>query len=107
MKRTIFKKYEARASVLKAMAHPTRLLIIDELSKQEHCVGELTEMVGADKSTVSKHLLVLKNAGLIEDEKRGQMVYYTLTCSCITKFFSCIETVLQDRAKKNMACAIS
>jgi DNA-binding transcriptional ArsR family regulator len=106
MKSTKFQKYEARASVIKAMAHPTRLLIIDELSKHERCVGEITAMVGADKSTVSKHLLVLKNAGLIEDEKRGQMVYYTLTCACITKFFSCIETVLQDRAEKHMACTI-
>jgi ArsR family transcriptional regulator len=107
MKSTKFQNYEARASVIKAMAHPTRLLIIDELSKHERCVGEITAMVGADTSTVSKHLLVLKNAGLIEDEKRGQMVYYTLTCSCITKFFSCIETVLQDRAKKHMACTIN
>jgi ArsR family transcriptional regulator len=103
MNRDTFHKYEARASVIKAMAHPTRLLIVDELSKQERCVGEITDMVGADTSTVSKHLLVLKNAGLIEDEKRGQMVFYRLKCPCITKFFSCIEAMLQDRAKKHIA----
>ena len=51
--------YEAQATIIKAMAHPTRLMIIEELSKQEHCVCELTEMVGADTSTVSKHLSVL------------------------------------------------
>jgi ArsR family transcriptional regulator, arsenate/arsenite/antimonite-responsive transcriptional repressor len=105
MKSTMFQKYEARASIIKAMAHPSRLLIIDELSKHERCVGEITAVVGADTSTVSKHLLVLKNAGLVDDEKRGQMVYYTLTCSCIPKFISCIESVLKERAEKQMACA--
>jgi ArsR family transcriptional regulator, arsenate/arsenite/antimonite-responsive transcriptional repressor len=105
MKSTKFQKYEARASVIKAMAHPTRLLIIDELSENERCVGEITAMVGADTSTVSKHLLVLKNAGLIEDEKRGQMVYYSLRCSCIPKFISCIESVVKESAQKHMACA--
>jgi ArsR family transcriptional regulator len=107
MGQAMVRKYQARASVIKAMAHPTRLLVIDELSKQERCVGEITAMVGADISTISKHLLVLKNAGLIEDHKRGQMVFYKLTCPCITRFFSCIETVLQDRAKKHMACAMA
>jgi ArsR family transcriptional regulator, arsenate/arsenite/antimonite-responsive transcriptional repressor len=106
MKSAKQQKYEARAEIIKAMAHPTRLLIIDELANNERCVGELTDMVGADKSTVSKHLLVLKNAGLIEDEKRAQMVYYTLKCSCIPKFISCIESVLKERAENQMACAI-
>ncbi len=105
MKSAKQQKYEARAEIIKAMAHPTRLLIIDELAKEERCVGELTEMVGADTSTVSKHLLVLKNAGLIEDDKRGQMVYYTLSCSCIPKFISCIESVVKESAEKQMARA--
>jgi ArsR family transcriptional regulator len=106
MKTARFQKYEVRASIIKAMAHPTRLLIIDELAKHERCVGELTDMVGADTSTVSKHLLVLKNAGLIGDEKRGKMVFYTLSCSCIPKFISCIESVVKERAEKHMVCVI-
>ena len=69
-------KYEARASVVKALAHPTRLFIVDEIAKGERCVCELTAMIGADISTVSKHLSVLKQAGLVADEKRGLMVYY-------------------------------
>ncbi|MCL5271670.1 MAG: metalloregulator ArsR/SmtB family transcription factor, partial [bacterium] len=54
---------EARARIIKAMGHPTRVFMVEELSKGERCVCELTEMVGADVSTVSKHLSVLKNAG--------------------------------------------
>jgi ArsR family transcriptional regulator len=84
------------------MAHPTRLFIIDELSRQECCVCELTEMIGADTSTVSKHLTILKNAGLVKDEKRGTMVYYHLRCPCILEFFGCIETVVQTNVREQM-----
>jgi DNA-binding transcriptional ArsR family regulator len=87
-------RYRARAAVVKAMAHPTRLLIVDELAKRERCVNELTRLVGDDVSTVSKHLSVLRNAGILEDEKRGMQVYYRLRARCILNFFSCVEGVL-------------
>lgn len=87
-------RFEARAAVVKAMAHPTRLFIVDELSRRERCVCELRDMVGADISTVSKHLSILKNAGIVTDEKRGNQVFYTLRCPCILKFFSCVESVI-------------
>ncbi|MCK4775490.1 MAG: winged helix-turn-helix transcriptional regulator, partial [Candidatus Krumholzibacteria bacterium] len=67
--------FEAQAAVIKAMAHPTRLYIVDRLSKGEKSVLELTEMVDADVSTVSKHLSVLKNAGILNDDKRGKQVF--------------------------------
>ena len=67
-----------RANVFKALAHPSRLLIVEQLAQNERCVCELTEMIGADMSTVSKHLSVLKGAGIIQDDKRGLQVYYRL-----------------------------
>ena len=70
-------QYEARAKIIKAMAHPTRLFVVDELTRGgQRCVRELTEMIGVSMSTVSRHLAMLKNAGLVEDEKRGSQVYY-------------------------------
>ena len=96
-------KLEAKAMIIKAMAHPTRLLIIEELSRQEHCVCELTEMVGADTSTVSKHLSVLKNAGIVTIEKRGQMVYYNLAMPCTLNFLSCLDNVLHEKAIAQLA----
>lgn len=99
-------RFEARARVIKAMAHPTRLFIIEELSEHERCVCELTEMVGADVSTISKHLSVLKNAGLVQDEKRGTQVYYTLRVACITEFFTCVEAVLRKAAEEQMATVV-
>ena len=95
-------QYEARARVLKALAHPTRLFIVDELSRGRRCVAELTEMVGSDISTVSKHLHILKSEGLIRDEKKGVQVYYELVMPCVLNFFSCVENVLRTNADAMM-----
>jgi ArsR family transcriptional regulator len=95
-------KFELRAKIVKAMAHPTRLFIVEELSRQERCVCELTEMIGADTSTVSKHLTILKNAGLVKDDKRGTSVFYQLRCPCILDFFGCIEGVIQRNVQEQM-----
>ena len=95
--------FEARAEIVKALAHPTRLFIVDELSKGERCVCELREKIGADLSTVSKHLSVLKNAGIVEDDKRGLQVFYRLRVPCILNFFGCVENVLQENARRQQA----
>jgi len=91
-------QFEARAKVIKAMAHASRLFIIHQLSFGEQCVCELRDMVGADMSTVSKHLSVLKNAGIVETEKRGVQVFYTLKVPCVLNFMTCVEAVLQRSA---------
>ena len=96
-------RFEARARIVKAMAHSTRLFIVDELSRGERCVCELTEMIGADTSTVSKHLSILKGAGIVTDEKRGLQVFYQLKVPCILNFFGCVETVLQAKAEEQAA----
>jgi DNA-binding transcriptional ArsR family regulator len=92
--------FEARARVLKALAHPSRLFMVDVLAKGERCVCELTEMVGADMSTVSKHLSVLRSAGIVTDDKRGMQVYYTLKMPCVLRFFDCVELVLIREGSK-------
>ena len=94
-------RYDARARIVKAMAHPTRLFIVDELGRnEERCVCELTEMVGADMSTVSKHLTVLKEAGIVQIDKRGSQVFYKLRVKCILNFFECVESVLQSNMQQ-------
>lgn len=95
--------YEARARVAKALAHPSRLLILDALAGGEVCVCELTPLVGADQSTVSKHLAILKNAGLIEDRKQGVMTYYRMKVCCLEGFWKCIESVLKHNLKEQEA----
>jgi len=85
------KRLDRRATLLKSLAHPSRLIIMEMLEKKACCVGELTEAIGADITTVSKHLSVLKRAGLVRDTKRGTWSYYELVCGCVTHLIDCIE----------------
>ena len=91
-------KWKLRTKIIKALAHPSRLFIVDELSRKEKCVCELTRMIGADISTVSKHLAILKEAGIVQDQKRGTQVYYSLRTPCILQFFQCVESVIKTNA---------
>ncbi len=95
--------YEARARVAKALAHPTRLLILDALNEKQMCVCDLTDLVGADQSTVSKHLAVLRNAGLVDDRKDGSMTFYRLKVCCLSGFWECVESVLKENLKSQRA----
>lgn len=87
--------YGVRARIIKALAHPARLLMVDALAKRQMCVCDIRRLVGLDLSTVSKHLSVLKNAGIVADEKRGVRVFYSLRCRCVTAFLVCAEKVLE------------
>ncbi len=94
---------EARAKVFKALGHPSRLMIVDELAQGTRCVCELTALVGADISTVSKHLTVLKSAGIVRDERRGSNVYYTLSMTCVSGFMGCVDRHLRSQATAQVA----
>lgn len=89
-------EYKAKARIIKALAHPTRLFIVDELSHGERCVCELTNMIGVEMPTVSRHLSQLKSAGLLEDEKRGAQVFYHVRVPCVLNFFKCVEAVQRN-----------
>ncbi|WP_319550595.1 metalloregulator ArsR/SmtB family transcription factor [Desulfogranum marinum] len=93
---------EAKANVLKALAHPTRLWMAEQLEHGEKCVCELAESIDADFSTISKHLSVLKQAGVVADEKRGKQVYYRLKVPCILKYMTCIEAVIKNQAEEQV-----
>ena len=90
--------FRRQARVLKALANESRLKIVDRLSRGECSVGELTEMIGSDPSTVSKHLAVLRAHGIVLDRRDGNVVYYTLLTPCVMNFFSCATQVLKERA---------
>lgn len=90
--------YAAQAQVLKALAHPTRLLLLNRLSAKPVCVCELTEAAGCDISTVSLHLNLLRRAGIVQSEKKGNWVFYSLKCRCLLQFLDCITSVVKDSA---------
>lgn len=97
--------YVERARIVKALAHPARLLIVDRLGEGPRCVCEIREWVGSDMSTVSKHLAVLRNAGIVSDEKRGLQVFYTLRCTCVNQFLACAEKVMETTTHDRMRLA--
>ncbi|MFH0910743.1 MAG: metalloregulator ArsR/SmtB family transcription factor [Planctomycetota bacterium] len=92
-------RIDERSRIFKAMAHPARLLMVEELGRGRRSVRELTRLVGADISTVSKHLSVLKRVGIVWPEKRGNRVFYHLRCPCVLEFFQCVEAVLAEGAR--------
>jgi ArsR family transcriptional regulator len=83
------------------MGHPTRVYIVDLIAREgAHCVCEITERIGVDTSTVSRHLSLLKNAGVLFDRKEGTTVYYDLTCDCIAEFMSGLDNILRARYER-------
>ena len=89
--------YKRQARLLKALGNETRLKIIDRLSDGECHVGELVDLMRCDQSTVSKHLSVIRSVGVVEDERRGNTVYYRLLTPCVLDFFSCASKVIRER----------
>jgi ArsR family transcriptional regulator len=88
---------QARADIFKALGHPARLAMVIGLGRRELCVCELQKLVGSDLSTVSKHLTVLRHAGLVDSEKRGKQVFYSLRCPCTLDFLDCVEKAIRER----------
>ena len=89
--------FKRQARILKSLAHPARLAMVDRLQKGPATAGELTRLVGTDQSTVSKHLSVLKASGIVDDERDGNRVVYTLLTPCVRDFFACACRVLESK----------
>ncbi len=96
MKKTTI-DFKQQARLLRAIANETRLKIIDALSNGEMRVGDIAQKIGAEQSTVSKHLAILRAIGIVDDERRGNEVYYRLQTPCIVGFFSCAFEVIKER----------
>lgn len=96
MKKTTI-DFKQQARLLRAIANETRLKIIDTLSAGEMHVSGIAEAIGSEQSTVSKHLAILRAVGVVDDERRGNEVYYRLRAPCIVGFFSCAAEVMKKR----------
>ena len=99
-----FQEAEIRAKIIKSMAHPVRLMIVEILKTGEHSFSQIFDVFKLDKSTISKHLLVLKESGIISSRKNGTDMIYKLDVPCITDFFSCVTAVIESNVKKQQAC---
>lgn len=98
-----FEQAKARADILKALAHPVRILFVCALSRGDMCVKELCKLVDVDQSTVSRHLAVLKKAGIVTEYKQGMKVVHHLECPCMLKAIGCAVEVLKITARRRLA----
>lgn len=89
-------EYERPAAKFKALGHPVRFWMAQQLMNKEHCVHEFVELTKLDFSTISQHLAALKAAGILGAEKRGKEVYYRLLCPCTKVFISCVNEKLKQ-----------
>ncbi len=85
-----------RSIVFKAMAHPSRLLILETLLRGERCVCDLQRVVRSDLSTVSRHLAMMRSAGLLSSHRDGQRVLYRLRAPGVMKLFECVDAAVLD-----------
>ena len=98
---------ETRARILKALAHPTRVYIVDRLQHGSLTVHEIADEVDSDMSTVSRHLAALRDAGVLQSEKSGSSIEYSLTCPCIPSIFAGIEIVIRKNEEARSQIASS
>lgn len=100
--------YERKAEIIKAVAHPLRVAVVDFLKDGEKCVCEIAEHIGSERSNVSRHLAVMLKAGVLRCRKDGLMVFYELRTPCILNFLNCATQALRhnvDEVVKVMAHA--
>ena len=89
-----------RAAVFKALAHPVRILIVDDLAQRDRCVTELNRLVDIDESCLCRHLAILKNAGIVTDRREGMRTYYHLQTPCILLAFGCALDVVRANLRE-------
>lgn len=92
----------ARAEILKALAHPIRILFVDALSRRDLCVNELSKLVDVDQSTISRHLAQLKKVGIVTERREGNKVIHHLECPCMLQAVACTVAVLKRVAKRRI-----
>ena len=97
------RRYELQAAVLKAVAHPIRLAIIQFLAHEERCVCDVVAYVGTSQSNISKHLSILKQVGILADRKEGLSVYYRLNMPCTLTFFQCVTDIMETQLSERTA----
>ncbi|AKD05294.1 metalloregulator ArsR/SmtB family transcription factor [Pontibacter korlensis] len=87
------KMLERTAYVLKCVAHPVRISIIDLLEQSERLtVTQLQEVLQIEQSLLSHHLTNMRDKGIVDTQREGKNVYYSLTDHSITNIISCIQS---------------
>ena len=94
--------YELQAEVIKAVAHPIRLAIVEFLKDGEQCVCEIADHLRSKRSNISRHLALMLTAGILQCRKEGQNIYYTLKTPCLTNFLGCVNQMLMEKMQNSI-----
>jgi len=87
------------AEVLRAVAHPLRLQVIELLEKGELCVGEISAALGEKQAITSQQLTIMKDKGILTSRREGTKVFYRLENKNVTQVLSCVYNHCQTRKK--------
>lgn len=93
--------YERKAEIIKAVAHPLRVAVVDFLKDGEKCVCDIADHLGSERSNVSRHLAVMLKAGVLRCRKEGLMVFYGLRTPCILNFLNCATQALKHNVNED------
>ena len=85
---------EDKVKILKGIAHPARISIVEMLADKELCACDIAEQFSLDRTTISKHLTLMRQLGILEDRRDGQNIYYKLKMTCILSILKCIDTAV-------------
>lgn len=98
-----YEQAKVRADILKALANPARVMLVEALSRGDRCVNELNGLVDISQSNISRHLAQLKRAGIVSERKEGQKVFHHLACPCILRAFECTLEVIRSDTNRRTA----
>jgi DNA-binding transcriptional ArsR family regulator len=90
---------ESVAEILKALAHPVRLQIIELLENNEKCVGDIMEALGIKQSITSQQLNMMKDKGVLSCRRDGAKVYYRIENKSVIKLLHCIYDHCERKSK--------
>jgi len=95
-------KYDENARILKAIAHPTRLQIVEMIRTMQPCVKNMEEHLGLAQSNISQHLSILRNIGIVEAERDGNQVCYHIKNKLVSKVLDVLDekTTSHNRRQK-------
>ncbi|HPA76492.1 MAG TPA: metalloregulator ArsR/SmtB family transcription factor [Deltaproteobacteria bacterium] len=91
-----------KAEIIKALAHPVRIRVFEALAEEEKTAGDLVTITGEKEANTSRHLAVLRAAGLVSTRKEGLHVYYSNSMPCLIPMLACVEEAVCTIADEHM-----
>jgi ArsR family transcriptional regulator len=93
--------YKIKADFLRALSHPVRLKVMEALKHGEKNVGTLVKQLGVEQSSLSRHLLALRDAGILKSRQQGTTVYYAIRDHDIFQVLRPIAVLLRKKFKES------